>query len=371
MNWLAFATLLLFALSFASAADGIGLDRLCRSYLRQYRLHHRLGQLTMLALGAHVLVEWFSLAPEDRNMLLDWRDPAMLAAWLACILLLLLLSIALRYRYWRRRYWLRAHWLLLAAFLLALWHAWLSTRPAFRPWLLPLALPAIAWLGKYLPAGWWPRFSGRRAGARLTHLSHDVVTLEIPAQLLPQSFRAGQIVQLRFLGQAGLSHQWHPFSVAACRNEPTLRLLIRQAGLDTSRLASAGEQIDVVLRGPYREWEADFTRPQLWLAAGIGIAPFIGMWHCRQPHQAAPQILHFTRPGDALDYAALLGCDCPPKHYRRLDGEPDWSALHPWLSQPQMYFLLSGPSGFVNAARQYLLHAGIPRSRIVAEQPIA
>lgn len=371
MNWPAFATLLLFTLSFASAADGIGLDRLCRGYLRQYRLHHRLAQLTAIALLLHLAREWSALPADDRSMLLDWRDPAMLTAWLACGLLLMLILAAGRYHHWHRRYWLRTHWLLFGVFLLALTHAVLSARPAHRPWLMLLALPALPWLGKYLPAGWWPRFSGWRTTARLSRRSADVVELALPAGSLPVAFRAGQIVLLRFLHLPGLSHQWHPFSVASCRSEAELHLLIRRAGLDTGLLAQAGERIDVALRGPYREWQADFSRPQLWLAGGIGIAPFVGIWHCRRPGQPAPlQILHFTRSDDQLDYTALLGdaTDTPP--YRRVPGNgmPDWSVLQPWLDQPEVFFLLSGPPGFVAAARQHLLRAGVPRSHIDAER---
>ncbi len=131
-NWLAWSALALFALSFVSASDGLGLDKLLRGYLRQYRIHHRIAMLAVLLVVAHISHEFASLPATDRSMLLDLQDRAMLLAWLAVLLLLALTLAAIVRQHWRRRYWLRLHWLLLPAMLLALAHAWLSTRPALR-----------------------------------------------------------------------------------------------------------------------------------------------------------------------------------------------------------------------------------------------
>lgn len=371
INLPALGALLLFALSFLSAADGLGIDRLCGGYLRQYRLHHRLAWLAGLAVLTHGLTEWLSLPVDDRAMLLDWHDRSLPPAWLAALALPPLLLAASRYPHWRRRYWLRIHWLLLAAFVLALAHAWLAARPAHRVWLPWLALAPLPWLLRYLPPGLWPRFSGRRYRARLLHPSDRTTLLELDASTLPHTPCAGQIVQVRLLGLPSISHQWHPFSVASCRCEPVLRLLIRQAGLDTVALGQAGPQIDIALRGPYHEWLARFDAPQVWLAGGVGIAPFIGLWHCRQSGQPAPlAILHFTTGLDTLDYLPLLGsCNGPPP-YTRLsqDGLPDWQALAPLTGLARVRFLVSGPPGFVKAACRHLRTAGVPRHRIDAER---
>lgn len=375
INWLAWSALALFALSFASAADGLGLDRLLRGYLRQYRLHHRLALLATALILGHGAHQWLSLPAADRGMLFDLRDRAMLLAWLALLSLLLLTLAAILHQHWRRRYWLRLHWLLLPTLLLALAHAWCATRPMLRAWLPLFALPLLPWLGKYLPAGLWPRFSGHIACARLQHLATDVVLLEIDAAALPRSFCAGQIVQLRFLGLPGLSRLWHPFSVASCQREAKLRLLVRQTGLDTQQLQAAGAQLAVAVRGPYQEWQADFSRPQLWLAGGIGIAPFVGMWHCRTPQDGQPvQLLHFASASDQLDYAPLFDCGCNRLHYRRFDSAagqvPDWGQLTPFLQQRQAdeAIFLSGPPGFIAAASRYLRQANVPAHAIHAEQ---
>jgi predicted ferric reductase len=374
-NWLAWSALALFGLSFVSASDGLGLDKLLRGYLRQYRIHHRIAMLAVLLVVVHISHEFASLPATDRSMLLDLQDRAMLLAWLAVLLLLALTLAAIVRQHWRRRYWLRLHWLLLPAMLLALAHAWLSTRPALRACLPLFGLPLLPWLLKYLPASWWPHFSGHLVPARVQHLAADVVMLEIDTAVLPQHFRAGQIVQLRFCGVAGASRLWHPFSVASCQREQTLRLLIRQAGLDTGQLATAGSQVDIAIRGPYQEWQADFSRPQLWIAGGIGIAPFIGMWHCHRPQQTQQvQVLHFASQLDRLDYANLLNHCQSQADYHRFDtpaGEmPDLQQLHHYLLQHGCTHpvWLSGPPGFITLVKRYLLQAGIPRQLIHAEQ---
>lgn len=375
INWLAWSALTLFALSFITAADGLGLDRLQHGYLRQYRLHHRLALLAVALVLGHITSEFASLPAADRGMLLDPQDRAMLLAWLALLLLTWLTLLAMLRQHWRRRYWLRQHWLLLPSFVLTLGHAWLSTRPALRPWLALFALPLLPWLCKYLPAGAWPRFSGHRASASVQHLTADVVLLEIDTTSLPQTFRAGQIVQLRFLGLSGQSRLWHPFSVASCQRENTLRLLVRQAGLDTQQLRLAGPLLNVAVRGPYQEWQADFSRRQWWIAGGIGIAPFVGMWHCRQPQDGQQvHILHFANQQDPLDYASLFNCGCPLPDYQRLDSAPQQpphlEQLTPLLQhyQPGEPIFLSGPPGFIRVSSRFLQHSGIPRSAIHAEQ---
>lgn len=374
-NWLAWSALTLFALSFVSASDGLGLDRLLHGYLRQYRIHHRIAMLAVLLVMAHIGHEFASLPAPDRSMLLDLQDRAMLLAWLAVLLLAVLTLAAIVRQHWRRRNWLRLHWLLLPTMLLALAHAWFATRPALRAWLPLFGLPLLPWLLKYLPAKWWPHFSGHLAVARVEHLTADVVMLEIEISSLPASFRAGQIVQLRFCGMAGVSRLWHPFSVASCQREPTLRLLIRQAGLDTRQLAAAGKHIDVAVRGPYQEWHADFSQPQLWIAGGIGIAPFIGMWHCHRPEQSQQvRVLHFASSSDRLDYAQLLNHCHSQAEYQRFDtpaGEAaDLQQLNPYLLQRGRGHpvWLSGPPGFIAASKRYLRQAGIPRHLIHAEQ---
>ena len=89
------------------------------------------------------------------------------------------------------------------------------------------------------------------------------------------SLPAGNVVYLRF-DSPGFSRAWHPFSVASSTRDKDLRLMIKALGHDTGHISSLAAGSQVYVRGPFREFTPDVSRPQVWIAGGIGIAPFIG-----------------------------------------------------------------------------------------------
>ncbi len=92
------------------------------------------------------------------------------------------------------------------------------------------------------------------------------------------TFAPGQFAFLRLL-DAPVGAEPHPFSIASSPAEANIRFLIKRLGDYTGRLGEVQADGEATLEGPYgtfsyRHWA---NANQIWIAGGIGIAPFIGM----------------------------------------------------------------------------------------------
>lgn len=195
----------------------------------------------------------------------------------------------------------------------------------------------------------------------------------IPPQLRKRTLRAGTIVFARFNGE-GFSRTWHPFSVASCRFEPALRLLIRAAGIDTAHVAELKPGDTVDLAGPFAEFE-DRQGDQVWIAGGVGIAPFLGMIRCldftrprrialviyqkQENQELEKQLQDFASRHPEFSWQVITSPAPPAEFNAALESE---GRLH------TPHFLVCGPPVFMKSVRRYLVARGIPRARISTEE---
>lgn len=88
-----------------------------------------------------------------------------------------------------------------------------------------------------------------------------------------QGHKAGQFAYVRFGNEDP-----HPFTIASANGEPELRFLIKELGDFTTGLFERIEAGDeVTLEGPYGRLEFDVSKPQIWIAGGVGIAVFFAI----------------------------------------------------------------------------------------------
>lgn len=94
----------------------------------------------------------------------------------------------------------------------------------------------------------------------------------------PISYQAGQFIFVRFYNEQ-ISREQHPFSIASKSDAFEIIIVIKQLGDYTSKLAHLKEGDKVSIEGPYGRfgYKKYSKRDQVWIAAGIGITPFIGM----------------------------------------------------------------------------------------------
>jgi predicted ferric reductase len=267
-----FASLALvaFCLVFAISARSSLVDRVFGGLDKAYVWHKWLG---IAALSA-VLVHKMTAAPSD-------SEDARMLGNLAMFALLILTIVAMAARKMRHETWKLVHKLMAIPYAIGLFHYCShSTYGAFA--LQPLSL----WLGIvnvvgavcaiYTLAGYrFLGFTRRVTVASVTPTARDTVELVLePRTRRPPRIRPGQFVFVK--GRiAGTRFPAHPFTVSAV-GEGGIALSIKGQGRHTSVLVSKVRAGDVLRlsRGYGRFNPAAGGEHQVWVAGGIGIAPF-------------------------------------------------------------------------------------------------
>ncbi len=137
----------------------------------------------------------------------------------------------------------------------------------------------------------------------------------------------------------------HPFTIASAPRERAVRVTVKALGDYTSRLHDILEPgMPAVIGGPHgRFTHGKGTDRQIWIAGGVGVAPFLSWLRALDGHDLAPTVNFF--------YAA--------------DGEPPFadeireiSARHPSLTA---HVIDSGADGRLTPERVLAVANGPPR----------
>lgn len=93
-------------------------------------------------------------------------------------------------------------------------------------------------------------------------------------------FTPGQFTFIRFKGK-NISPELHPFSISSAPEDPELRISIKKLGDFTKNLVSnLDSTVSATLYGPHGEFghkSLQSKKPEIWIAGGIGITPFLSM----------------------------------------------------------------------------------------------
>jgi predicted ferric reductase len=105
----------------------------------------------------------------------------------------------------------------------------------------------------------------------------DRFIIEMTPDHKPISYKSGQFIFVRFYNEH-LSREEHPFSIASQSNSNNIKIIIKKLGDFTNKLENLKVGDKVSIEGPYGRFNADYkSKDQIWIAAGIGITPFLGM----------------------------------------------------------------------------------------------
>lgn len=146
------------------------------------------------------------------------------------------------------------------------------------------ALGTVAYLQRELIAP-WRRTDSPYLVAGVDRLGDSTLDVRLTPVGEPLSFRAGQFVFISFGGVGGW--QSHPFTVASAPSDPILRLSIRTLGDHTAELhRDLSPGTPARLSGPHGMFDHELGGPkQIWIAAGIGITPFLRAGELVRPRQ--------------------------------------------------------------------------------------
>lgn len=369
-----------------------GFDRPFGGLTRLWRTHHLLGAWSLILLLLHPLLLAFAAAGSSVSAAADTLFPpasdlASWSGWAALVLMMVFLAPSFSFfghpRYER---WKKVHRLAGPAVALALLHNfWLSR--GLPQWLDIALWTALALLA--VAAVVWRFVFSRRIGrleytvSDVSNVTNNVVELSLAPRGKALRHEAGNFVYLTLDDEsleAGRGEE-HPYTLSSSPQEKHLRLAIKALGDASRAVQSVRTGTRARVEGPYGRFflTPDQVRePELWVAGGIGITPFLA----RMRH------LHAT--GESADVCLIFCVQDPPREIfsaelHELAGKLEGFRLHfhhffregpvsmeyleeacPDFEKRNVY--ICGPEPLNALIRHHAAAAGVPASRIHTEE---
>jgi predicted ferric reductase len=274
---------------------------------KMYRVHHRLGQTAFFLLLVHPVAHALRFVPDrfDQALLFLFPTHEKLAVnlgayafWVLVLLMTPTLFIKIAYDKWKV-----SHKFLGVVLIVGTIHMLTveSTRgrpvavienPILRYYMLGLAaIAALCFCYKLIGL---PLLSRRHMYTveGVDRLSDEVLQIELSPRRQRVTFLPGQFVFVTFY-QEGLSREAHPFTICTIPEQRAMALTVKALGDFTNvlygRLRSGA---DAKVEGPYGRFDYRMGSPrQIWIAAGVGVTPFLS-WarHIEQTQDSSYQI---------------------------------------------------------------------------------
>jgi predicted ferric reductase len=367
-----------------------GFDRPFGGLTKVWHLHHQLGAWGFLLVLAHPLLlalGAIELSVDVALATLFTPTTALLWGWVALLALMIFMAPTFsffgepEYQRWK---WL--HRLSGITVVFALVHTFMLNRTLPGLWgqviwgvFALLTLAAITW--RWIFSRWGGR--QRYRVCKIERPANNVVELSLEPQQDLLRYEAGQFVYLSPHDQSlsnGLDEE-HPYTLSSSPEEPVLRIAIKALGDASLALQSIKTDTLVSIEGPYGGFfpppEATLE-PELWIAGGIGITPFLA------------RLRHYTRHDTSLRVVLVY---CVQDESRELYGE-ELSSLMEFLPEGQVHFhhfyregpltleflvrcspdlvqrtaYVCGPTPLLELSQQLLRQGQVPVARIVTEE---
>ncbi|MFP4070598.1 MAG: ferric reductase-like transmembrane domain-containing protein [Desulfovibrionales bacterium] len=282
-----------------------------------YQVHRRLGRWAFFIILLHpfflavdrlpdmflFLQDMWFIPPEGDRYL--WGQNIGVAALLFMSLLVVLtLWITPAYHIWKKTHeWFGLVLVLVMAHVFAV-DADVAAYPLLRYFFWGLLILS---LGAFVYIRFLYRFVGPHYRYVVSTIQRHGDVLKINFAPLEQKmdFKPSQFVYL-VVDKPNISREPHPYSIASGYNlEASFRLGIKKVGDHTRSLDRLQPGDHVTVYGPYGRFSDPFLsaeRDCVFIGAGIGITPFLGMWHValhseeRLPLQDVPQRLRRMHP---------------------------------------------------------------------------
>jgi predicted ferric reductase len=370
LGWIVFAlSLVLTVRARALAAHFGGLDH-------QYAWHHVLGLLAYLAMLAHALaVVWPFLGVGEFGIAARaWTSGAIVGSGWTALGLLVLPLAATFYGPANFRRWLRWHRIAGLAFAATALHvAWAVglVNPAW--WTIALigavALAARSWV--------YRRDAGRRyVVARVEHPANACVEVELEPLDRALDVLPGQYVFVAFhSGEHYHScNEYHPFTVSGVHGR-RITLTIKALGDCTLEMQHLSQGLAARVEGPFGAFfdQATADTPQLWIAGGIGITPFLAQLDRLGAKVDIKMAYLFRRGEDALhmDELAHAADVRDGMELFALVSSTDLTRLWVWLDGLELMnreIYVCGPPPLLDAVVQHLKGRGVADARLHFER---
>jgi predicted ferric reductase len=259
-----------------------------------YQIHKRLGKWSFYTILAHPVFLGLDQMPDIIAFLqslwfqLPLTDEKTAGANLGVLVLLSMLVplvptlwIKIPYHIWKRIHEWFGVIFMLAAVHIFMVDADIARYPLLCIWMYTLILLA---LGSYVYIRFLYRYLGPCYQYTVSHIDRhkDVLEITFAPAAKHMMFKPSQFVYLEVI-KDGITRERHPYSIASGYNhEDCFKLGIKQCGDHTRSLDRLEAGDPVLVYGPYGHFSDRFLkgdRDCVFIGGGIGITPFLGMWH--------------------------------------------------------------------------------------------
>jgi predicted ferric reductase len=251
-----------------------------------YRFHGYIGKIAGVFVIGHpiflMLTNFQGLPTVQRFFLpgnIEFFNWGILSFWILLLLIALTVFIKLEYRLWKN-----LHRFMIIAFAFGAYHTFLDYTNATRS--TGLTAKEI-WVLSFIVLGLisfiYRDFIYPFLGKKFRVLKVNTINLVTEIYLEPLDgkslkSKAGQFVFFSVENNPLLSKEAHPFGITSSPTDKIVRISAKHLGDYTKKLGNLKEGNIVKLWGPYGRftWERfDKYKKQVWIAGGIGIAPFL------------------------------------------------------------------------------------------------
>jgi predicted ferric reductase len=345
---------------------------------RMYRWHHFVGVGAYLLLLAHPLALAADVWGESPHLAWQMLSPASQGwpVWLGWISLLFLMG-GLAATFWSKapyRTWRWLHGLLGIGVLIGMLHlVLLGIREAVIAAVL-LAVLFLAWRFIRVDLGTAARPFVVRSVDRIANAAVEIALHPLST---PVTSAAGQFILVAFFDGANFRgcREYHPFTVSALRPDGQIRIGIKSLGDCTELIQSVEVGVAARVHGPFGIFLAERPAgPELWVAGGIGITPFISLLRESPPSWPTTLLYLYRREADAAFLSELraLAAAAPLLSVSTVatgDDLPDLPSLLPdSTSLLGRHCYLCGPQAMIAGIRQVLLRRGVRADHIHFER---
>jgi predicted ferric reductase len=276
--------MILFSLNLIIAARFRFVEKLFYGLDKAYLKHHLIGAAAFVLLMVHpvfiALKYTLSSSYSAAVFLLPGNNLAVTLGIISLLATMLLLIFtfyfSLKYNVWK---W--SHKLMGLAFIIGFLHMVLipsnvSRDIVLRVYMVSFSIFATA---SYL----YKLFYEKYVKGQFTYLIENVQPLgeTIDITMTPVgnaiSFEPGQFAFFAFK-QKGIGEEPHPFSFISGARDSTIRISVKNSGDFTDKVSLLRAGTKVKIEGPYGYfYKHPPKKDQIWIAGGIGIAPFLSM----------------------------------------------------------------------------------------------
>ena len=303
-----------------------------------------------------------------------------LGEWaLYALLFLAMLALWKKFPY---RYFFKTHRILAVIYLILAFHTLILFGKI--DWLTPIGLLMGALLLVGIPAALISLFqkigANHRASGKISqiHVHEDGKVTEVEVLLTTpwEGHKEGQFAFVTFDTREG----HHPFTLSSSwKNDATLTFHIKQLGDYTRTLSHALKVGDpVTVEGPYGRFDfAAHSGPQIWIAGGIGITPFLSrleaLAHAPHPSRQPISLFYSARTSDhaLIERVQTLTHQAGIPLHLSVSGQ-NLALTARAICENVPNFLkhtvwFCGSTGFGEAIRRGLLKEGLPSHRFHQE----